>query len=82
MALVRTDVLQECIASIMKVERIGELGTSFAVNEVDQTRRFHMKTATESSLRNVVFEIKQRTNNIQNCDSYINIPASETYRSR
>jgi hypothetical protein len=34
-----------------------------------------------SSLRNAVFQIKDRTmDNVQNCDSYINIPSSQTYR--
>jgi hypothetical protein len=38
--------------------------------------RFHMKTETESSLRNVAFWIKDITmDNVQNCDSYINIPS-------
>jgi hypothetical protein len=30
-ALVRTDALEECIASITRVERIGELGTTLTV---------------------------------------------------
>jgi hypothetical protein len=30
-ALVRTDVLEECIASIIKVKSINELGTTLAV---------------------------------------------------
>jgi hypothetical protein len=30
-SVVRTDVLEECIASIIKVKRIGELGTTLAV---------------------------------------------------
>jgi hypothetical protein len=30
-AVVRTDVLEECIASIMRVARIGELGITLAV---------------------------------------------------
>jgi hypothetical protein len=30
-ALVRTDVLEECVASIIRVTRIGELGTTLAV---------------------------------------------------
>jgi hypothetical protein len=34
-----------------------------------------------ASLRNVVFQIKDRMmDNVQNCDNYINIPASQTYR--
>jgi hypothetical protein len=40
-----------------------------------------LKAETESSLRNVAFEIEDRTmDNVQNCDSYINIPSSQTYR--
>jgi hypothetical protein len=40
--------------------------------------RFHLKTDAESSLRNIVFEIKDRTmDNVQNCDSYRNITWSE-----
>jgi hypothetical protein len=36
--------------------------------------RIYLKTETESSLRNAVFWIKDRTmNNVQNCDSYITI---------
>jgi hypothetical protein len=30
-ALVRTDVSEECIASIIRVRRLGELGTTLAV---------------------------------------------------
>jgi hypothetical protein len=38
----------------------------------------HLKKETESSLRNVVFQIKGRTmDNVQNCDSYINTPSSQ-----
>jgi hypothetical protein len=44
--------------------------------------RLHLDTETESSLRNVMFEIEDRTmDNVQNCDSYINIPSSHTYKS-
>jgi hypothetical protein len=36
-----------------------------------QLNKFHMKKAKESSLPNVVFEMKDRTmDNVQNCDSY------------
>jgi hypothetical protein len=36
--------------------------------------RFRLKTEIESSLRNVVFEIEDKTmNNVQNCDSYKDI---------
>jgi hypothetical protein len=31
LALVRTDVSEECIVSIIRVKRIGELGTTIAV---------------------------------------------------
>jgi hypothetical protein len=41
--------------------------------------RFHLKTETESSLRNVA--LKSRTmDKVQNCDSCINIPSPQTYR--
>jgi hypothetical protein len=33
-----------------------------------------MKMKTESSLRNVVFLNKRTIDNVQNCDSYIDIP--------
>jgi hypothetical protein len=45
-----------------------------------QRRNFHMKTEAEFSLRNVVLQIKDSTMDVQNCDSYINIPSSQTYR--
>jgi hypothetical protein len=32
--LVRTDVLEECVTSIIRVKRIWELGTMLAVNNV------------------------------------------------
>jgi hypothetical protein len=39
-------------------------------------RSFHLSTETESSLQNAMFEIKDRMmDNVQNCDSYINIPS-------
>jgi hypothetical protein len=39
-------------------------------------------TETQFILRNVMFKIKDRTMGIvQNCNSYINIPSSQTYRS-
>jgi hypothetical protein len=31
-ALVRTDISEECITSIIRVTRIGKLGTTLAVN--------------------------------------------------
>jgi hypothetical protein len=41
----------------------------------------HLKTETESSLRKVEFLIRERmVDNVQNCDSYINIPLSQTFR--
>jgi hypothetical protein len=45
-------------------------GTSFI--SYAQLSRFHLKTGTESNLRNVVFEIKEKTfDDAHNCDSYI-----------
>jgi hypothetical protein len=38
-ALVRTDVLQELIASVIRVTRIGELGTTLAVTSNRRTLR-------------------------------------------
>jgi hypothetical protein len=44
-----------------------------------QLSSFHPKTETESSLRNIVFWITERTmDNIQKCDSYTNTPSSQT----
>jgi hypothetical protein len=42
MALVRTDVLEELSASMIRVTRIGELGTTLAVtaNDVDGVAKF------------------------------------------
>jgi hypothetical protein len=46
-----------------------------------QLHKYHLKTETESSLQNVVFYLKDRTiYNVQNCDSYVIIPSSQTYR--
>jgi hypothetical protein len=46
-----------------------------------QWSKFHQKTETESSLRNVPFKMKERVmNNVQNCDSYINRQSSRTCR--
>jgi hypothetical protein len=36
-AFVRTDVLEECSASIIRVTRIGELGTTLAVTSSQRT---------------------------------------------
>jgi hypothetical protein len=37
-----------------------------------QLNRIHLKTEAESSLRNVVFQLKESMmDNVQNCDSYI-----------
>jgi hypothetical protein len=46
-----------------------------------QLSRFHLKAETESSLRNVVFYIKDRTmNNVQNSDKLVmNIPQNQMY---
>jgi hypothetical protein len=42
---------------------------------------YHLKTDIERSLRNVVFEIKARTiGNVENCETYVIIPSSQTYR--
>jgi hypothetical protein len=41
-ALVRTDVLEECSASIIRVTRIGELGTSAVTSNRRTLRRSTM----------------------------------------
>jgi hypothetical protein len=47
-----------------------------------QLSRSHLKKATESSLRNIVFKIKDRAmDNVHNCDRYINVPSPQTCRS-
>jgi hypothetical protein len=46
-----------------------------------QLSRLHPKTEAETSLRNVVFQIKDRmADNVQNGDSYINMPSSQIHR--
>jgi hypothetical protein len=46
-----------------------------------QLSGFHLKIEIKSSPRNVVLQVKDRTmDNVRNCDSYINIPSSQTYR--
>jgi hypothetical protein len=48
-----------------------------------QLSTLHLKTDTEFSFRNFVFEIKDRTmDNVHCYDSYINIPSSQTYIQR
>jgi hypothetical protein len=47
-----------------------------------QVSKFHLKTETESSLRNAVFQIKDRTvDNVQNDGSYINIQCAHKVHS-
>jgi hypothetical protein len=41
----------------------------------------YFRTETELSHRNFVFTKNTTKSNIQHCDSYINIPSSQTYRS-
>jgi hypothetical protein len=43
-----------------------------------QLSRFNLKMETKSSPRNVM----RTMDNVQNCDSYINIPSSQTYNLR
>jgi hypothetical protein len=40
----------------------------------------HLKTEIESCLRRVLYKEDRTMDNVQNCDSYINIPSSQTYR--
>jgi hypothetical protein len=45
-----------------------------------QLSGFHQNTETESGIRNVVFQIKDRAiDNIQNCNSYVNVLLPQTY---
>jgi hypothetical protein len=64
-ALVRTDVPEERSASIMRVTRIGELGTTLAVisnrrtlrrNTMRQKRRFLRETHCLTSQKTAFFE--------------------------
>jgi hypothetical protein len=43
-AVVRTDVSEEYIYSIIRVTRIGELGTTLAVTNIQRTLRLHAVT--------------------------------------
>jgi hypothetical protein len=46
-----------------------------------QLNKLRLKKKTVSSLRNVVFYIKDTAvDNLQNCDSYNNVPSPQTYR--
>jgi hypothetical protein len=49
-AFVKTDVLEECITSIIKVTRISELGTTSAVTD---TEVCHPDDGDDTFLRNV-----------------------------
>jgi hypothetical protein len=41
---------------------------------IAQLIKYHLKTQTETSLRNIVFEIEDKTmDNVQDCHSYINL---------
>jgi hypothetical protein len=47
-----------------------------------QMNRFHLRKEKESSIQNVVFQIKDWTMDIaQKCESCINISSSKSYRS-
>jgi hypothetical protein len=52
-ALVRTDVSEERIASIIGVERIGELGTTLAVTSNWSTLQINPDDGVDTFLRNV-----------------------------
>jgi hypothetical protein len=47
-ALVRTDVSEELIASIMRLTRIGELGTTLTVTSNRRTFRNHRRETLKS----------------------------------
>jgi hypothetical protein len=46
-----------------------------------QLSRFHLKTETESCLRNIVLNKNRTMDNVQRHNSCINIPSSQTFRS-
>jgi hypothetical protein len=49
-------------------------------NLFSSNEKLHLKTEADSSRRNCVSN-KRTMDNIQNCDSHMNIPSLETYRS-
>jgi hypothetical protein len=60
-ALVRTDFSEECIASIIKVARIGELGTTLTVTSV----------LLRSTRRNILEDGILHSHRHENLKSYI-----------
>jgi hypothetical protein len=70
--LVRTDVSEERIASFMKVTRIGELGTTFAVASNRSTlRRNTMSIVTRAIRRNIPEDDNLHSRRRENLKSYI-----------
>jgi hypothetical protein len=76
-----------CLRFQVETTQVGPIDRASRETETssfywDHLCRFHLKTETESSFRNVVFKIKHRTmDNGQSCYSYINIPLSQSYGS-
>jgi hypothetical protein len=55
-ALVRSDVSEECIASIIRIERIREVGTMLGVASV-LTRSTHRHNSEDGILNSTVFHL-------------------------
>jgi hypothetical protein len=53
-ALVRTDVSEERIASIIRVTRIGELGTTLPVTSNRSTLRYTVDGGARATRRNII----------------------------
>jgi hypothetical protein len=68
----------------LDVWRSGSLAIETSSVNWAQLSRYHLKTETESSLRNVMCVVnKNRTmDNAQTHDIFINIPLSQTFRSK
>jgi hypothetical protein len=76
-----------CLRLHVKPTQLGSIdraGPEIGTSSVDwaQLNRFYMKTETESSLRNVVFSIINKTMaNVQKHNICSTVPSSQTFRS-
>jgi hypothetical protein len=80
-ALVRTDVSEERMASIIKVTRIGELGTTLAVTSNRSTLR-NISVLTKATRRNMPEDgilHSRRSANLKNLKTYIMELISDCY---